>query len=101
MYKANYAVCLFATMEKLWGSRSAQKLQTLARFDTQDMPFRPDKTMVTVKIWRKQSRPGMHRKPFVFKAYRQDNKLCTVTVMNTYIEKTKTLNVLVPGMSNK
>ena len=68
---------------------SAQRVQTLSFMDIQDMSFSSDKIIVTINNRLKQSRPGKHLKPIAFKAYPQDTKLCIVTLLNMYIERTK------------
>ncbi len=68
---------------------SGQRGQTIHLLNVKNMTL--TKSHVTFRIGDpvKQSRPGIHVHELAFKAYAPDRRLCVITVLTEYIERTK------------
>jgi integrase len=70
---------------------TAQRCQTLHLLKVDDISFNRDSVTIHSRQLLKQSRPGMHLAPISLKAYENNQKLCIVTLLKEYIQRTKNL----------
>ena len=68
---------------------SGQRTQTLAKLSTDFMVLTSEKCSFTIPELLKHTRPGSHQKAIVINAYPNDRRLCTVSILGIYLEKTK------------
>ena len=68
-----------------------QRSQTLHSLNIEDRKILGDKCIIPTMQKIKQSRPGKHMKPLIFKCSLQEPKLCVVSNLKSYINRTKHL----------
>ncbi len=68
---------------------SGQRGQTIHLLDIRNMSLSKSHVCFRIGDLVKQSRPGTHIQELSFKAYAPDRRLCIVTVLTEYIERTK------------
>ena len=68
-----------------------QRSQTLHTLNIEDMKILGDKCIIPIMQKIKQTRPGKHMKPLIFKRFLQEPKLCVVSNLKSYINRTKHL----------
>ncbi|XP_032237067.2 uncharacterized protein LOC116617948 [Nematostella vectensis] len=61
------------------------------KLDTQYVQIMDKKIVFTIRETLKTSRPGKHIQPIELHAYEADNRLCPVTLINSYVQRTQTL----------
>lgn len=70
---------------------SAQRVQTLAALDTKHMGLKTDRVVFHINKILKQTRPGTHLPDIELPRYRYCRRLCIVTLLKEYLERTKDL----------
>ena len=68
-----------------------QRCQTIHAINVLDIKIVEDIIFIPIMSTIKQSRPGHHIEPLKFKCYTQEPKLCVVTHLTVYLQKTKPL----------
>ena len=68
-----------------------QRRQTLHSLSVSDMKLSSDKCVFVIKTLLKTSRPGRHMASLEFVAYQPDTRLCVVSCMLEYVNRTSTL----------
>ena len=68
-----------------------QRCQTLHSICIDSLKVINNTLHITINKKLKQTRPGKHMKPLVFKAYPLEKKLCVLSHINIYLEKTEVL----------
>ena len=70
---------------------SGQRCQTIHKLSLENMHMSEDKVTFSITEKLKHTRQGVHQQPLEFLAYKADRKLCIVTHIKHYIEKTNSL----------
>ena len=70
---------------------SGQRCQTIFTLSLDNMSIEDSKVRFTITEKLKHTRAGTHQKPLEFLAYPIDQKLCIVTHLKVYLDKTKSL----------
>lgn len=70
---------------------SAQRCQTLQALSIENMVLTNEKCVFHFTNLLKTSRPGKHLGPLVVTSFTPDERLCVVTVLRMYLDRTKTL----------
>ena len=70
---------------------SAQRCQTLHLIEVKDIVLSNSKLIIHPNHILKHTRPGAHLDSLIFHSYSQDTKLCIVSVMQQYLQRTKFL----------
>ena len=70
---------------------SGQRCQTIFKLSLDNMSIEDSKVTFVVTETLKHTRVGSHQKPLEFLAYPIDQKLCIVTHLKVYLDKTKSL----------
>ena len=68
---------------------TGQRTQTVHMIKLRNVNFNMGKMTITIDNLLKTSRPGHHQKPIVLQNYAPDKRLCVVTYMREYIQRTK------------
>ena len=68
-----------------------QRSQTLHSLNIEDIKILGDKSIIPIMQKIKQTRPWKHMKPLIFKCLLQEPKLCFVSNLKSYINRTKHL----------
>ena len=68
---------------------SGQRCQTIHSLNIKQMALESSKVTFVIKDLLKTSRPGKHLQKVSYKAYAPDRRLCVVTTLKHYIERTK------------
>ena len=68
-----------------------QRSHTLHSLNIGDIRILGDKCIIPIMQKIKQTRPGKHMKPLIFKCFLQEPKLCVVSNLKSYINRTKHL----------
>lgn len=68
---------------------SAQRAQTLHILDLNFMHKDKDKYIFYINELTKTSRPSFHPEPLEFRSFPQDENICVVQTLNTYLDRTK------------
>ena len=72
---------------------SGQRCQTINKLSLQHMSMTDSKVMFIIFEKLKHTRAGVHQKPLEFLAYPINQKLCILTHLKVYLEKTKMLRI--------
>ena len=75
-------------MTMLLALTCAQRGQTLHLLSTEFMEIRRSSVIFTIKEVIKNSRPGTGTPTLTFKAYAPDRRLCAVTYIKAYLQRT-------------
>lgn len=67
---------------------SGQRQQTIQLLDVRNMSLSYSRASFTIGDPVKQTRPGRHVEPLSFKGYAPDRRLCIITVLKMYLERT-------------
>ncbi|CAC5374947.1 unnamed protein product [Mytilus coruscus] len=67
---------------------TGQRIQTLHCVDLDFMKITKDNVIIEINEILKTSKPGTHLSPICLPAFVEDSRLCIVTVLNAYIERT-------------
>ena len=70
---------------------SGHRTQTLTKLKTDCMVLTSEKCSFVIPDLLKHTKPGSHQKPIVISAYPTDKRLCIVSVLRIYLEKTKSV----------
>lgn len=70
---------------------SGQRCQTIHMFNINDMKLTDEKCIFYINALIKQSRPGKHVPPIELSSFLENRKLCVVTTLQLYLEKTKNI----------
>ena len=70
---------------------TGQRCQTLKAIDLQNMDINEDYIKIRIGELLKQSKPNKHLEEIYIEAYRQNQAICVVNVLNQYIKKTEKL----------
>lgn len=70
---------------------SAQRCQTLHLIEVKDIVLSKTKLIIHPNHMLKQTRPGAHLDSIIFYSYPQDTKLCIVSAMQHYLQRTEFL----------
>lgn len=68
---------------------TAQRCQTIHMLQLDDIQITKDEVICVVSNLVKQTKPGLHVQPLEIKKYPVDNKVCLVTTLLHYLERTK------------
>lgn len=68
-----------------------QRCQTIHSINIVDMIVTENSIIIPIMSKLKQSKPGQHMSPMQFKGYPNEKKLCVVTHLSVYLERTKHL----------
>lgn len=72
---------------------SAERCQTIAQLTLDGIVFNQGSVDLKIKGLLKTSRPGYHRGNLSFRAYPEECKLCVVTLLREYVNRTSLLRV--------
>ncbi|CAC5422081.1 unnamed protein product [Mytilus coruscus] len=70
---------------------TGQRIQTLHCVDLDFMKITKDNVIIEINEILKTSKPGKHLSPISLPAFVEDSRLCIVTVLNAYIERTSAI----------
>ncbi|EDO43457.1 predicted protein [Nematostella vectensis] len=70
---------------------SGKRCQTLHAFDISTMDLTDKHCIFYIQELLKSSRPSKHFRRLELKAYENDKRLCVVTIIKEYVERTKLL----------
>ena len=70
---------------------SGQRGQTLHLLDIRNMSLSPSRITCSIGDPLKTTRPGHHLSQLIFEAYAHDRKLCVVSTIHHYLDRTKDL----------
>jgi len=68
---------------------TGQRCQTITKLDTQYMQSLPNKYVFTINEILKTSKPGRHIAPIELMSYEPDERLCVVSLIRLYLQKTQ------------
>lgn len=70
---------------------SAQRCQTLHLICLEDINISDERLIINTPHLLKTSKPGRHQTPFLFDSFKSDKRLCIVSVISEYLQRTKDL----------
>lgn len=83
--------CLTLKLVMLLALVTGQRIQTLHCVDLDFMKITKDNVIIEINEVLKTSKPGKHLSPICLPAFVDDTRLCIVTVLNAYIERTSAI----------
>ncbi|CAG2216852.1 unnamed protein product [Mytilus edulis] len=83
--------CLTLKLVMLLALVTGQRIQTLHCVDLDFMKITKDNVVIEINEVLKTSKPGKHLSPICLPAFVDDTRLCIVTVLNAYIERTSAI----------
>ncbi|VDI36333.1 Hypothetical predicted protein [Mytilus galloprovincialis] len=83
--------CLTLKLVMLLALVTGQRIQRLHCVDLDFMKISKDNVIIEINEVLKTSKPGKHLSPICLPAFVDDTRLCIVTVLNAYIERTSAI----------